>query len=78
VPLGSGFVVALLRNLRKTECGSGQFLVRFAVRAAPFALPAGRGSVAEESGRVHTALLLGILKNADLEAYKKYLAVKYR
>jgi len=29
----------LLRNSRKTECGAGQFLVRFAVRAAPFALP---------------------------------------
>jgi hypothetical protein len=27
------------------ECGAGQFLDRFAVRAAPFALPAGRGSV---------------------------------
>ena len=40
-----GFVAALLRNSRKTEHGAGQFLDRFAVRAAPFALPAGRGSV---------------------------------
>jgi hypothetical protein len=30
--------VALLRNSRKTERGAGQFLVRLAVRAAPFAL----------------------------------------
>jgi hypothetical protein len=37
--------VALLRNLRKTERGAGLFLIRLAVRAAPFALPAGRGSV---------------------------------
>jgi hypothetical protein len=29
---------------RKTERGAGQFLIRLAVRAAPFALPAGRGS----------------------------------
>jgi hypothetical protein len=28
----------LLRNTRKTERGSGQFLIRLAVRAAPFAL----------------------------------------
>src|SRR5271170_706672 len=35
---GSTLVVALLRNLRKTECGAGLFLIRFAVRAAPFAL----------------------------------------
>jgi hypothetical protein len=33
-----GFVVARLRNSRKTERGAGQFLVRSAVRAAPFAL----------------------------------------
>jgi hypothetical protein len=39
-------VVALVRNLRKTERGVGQFLDRFAVPSAPFALPAGRGSVA--------------------------------
>ena len=32
-----GFVAALLRNSRKTEHGAGQFLDRFAVRAAPFA-----------------------------------------
>jgi hypothetical protein len=38
-------LVALLRNSRKTERGAGQFLVRLAVRAAPFALPSGRGSV---------------------------------
>ena len=31
-------MVALLRNLRKTECGAGRFPIRFAVRAAPFAL----------------------------------------
>jgi len=37
-PLVFKFVVALLRNSRKTECGAGQFLVRLAVRAAPFAL----------------------------------------
>jgi hypothetical protein len=36
--------VAVLRNSRKTERGAGQFLVRLAVRAAPFAVPAGRGS----------------------------------
>jgi hypothetical protein len=42
---GLAFVVALLRNSRKTECGAGQFLKCLAVRAAPFALPAGRGSV---------------------------------
>jgi hypothetical protein len=41
---GCAFGVALLRNSRKTEFGAGQFLVRLAVRAAPFALPAGRGS----------------------------------
>jgi len=35
--------VAVLRNSRKTERGAGQFLVRLAVRAAPFAVPAGRG-----------------------------------
>jgi hypothetical protein len=44
----SACVVALLRNSRRTECGAGQFLVRFAVRAAPFALPPGRGSVWSE------------------------------
>ena len=33
-PLG----VAPLRNTRKTERGAGQFLIRFVVRAAPFAL----------------------------------------
>jgi hypothetical protein len=38
-------VEELLRNSRKTERGAGQFLVHLAVRAAPFALPAGRGSV---------------------------------
>ncbi|HEV8037248.1 MAG TPA: hypothetical protein VGP62_00190 [Bryobacteraceae bacterium] len=32
------FVVALLRNSRKTKRGAGQFLDRFAVRAAPFAV----------------------------------------
>jgi hypothetical protein len=31
-------LVALLRNSRKTERGTSQFLVRLAVRAAPFAL----------------------------------------
>jgi hypothetical protein len=41
----SKFGVALFRNSRKTERGAGQFLIRSAVRAAPFALPAGRGSV---------------------------------
>jgi len=41
----SAFVVALLRNSRKTERGAIQFLPPLAVRAAPFALPAGRGSV---------------------------------
>jgi hypothetical protein len=40
----SAFVVALLRNSRETECGAKQFLTCLAVRAAPFALPAGRGS----------------------------------
>ena len=69
---------AFLRNLGKTERGAGPFLDRFAVRAAPFALPAGRGSVAEERDVPVMRSLLGILKNADLEAYKKYLAVKYR
>ena len=42
---GSTLGVALLRNLRKTERGAGLFLIRFEVRAAPFALPPGRGSV---------------------------------
>ena len=28
----------LLSNTRQTECGAGQFLTDFAVRAAPFAL----------------------------------------
>jgi hypothetical protein len=37
--------LALRRNSRKTERGAGQFLIRLAVRAAPFALLAGRGSV---------------------------------
>ncbi len=36
--LGSVKTTRLLRNSRKTECGAGQFLVRSAVRAAPFAL----------------------------------------
>jgi len=36
---GSGVVVAFPRNSRKTERGAGQFLVRLAVRAAPFAFP---------------------------------------
>jgi hypothetical protein len=35
---------ALLRDSRKTERGVGQFLVRLVPRAAPFALPASRGS----------------------------------
>ena len=35
----------LLRNSRKTERGADYFLVALAVRAAPFALPSGRGSV---------------------------------
>src|ERR1700689_4724744 len=34
----STFGVALFRNSRKTERGAGQFLIRSAVRAAPFAL----------------------------------------
>src|ERR1700683_1396694 len=34
---GSTLGVAFLRNSRKTERGAGQFLIRFAVRAAPFA-----------------------------------------
>jgi hypothetical protein len=38
LPLALAFVVALLRNPRKTECGAGQFLVRLEVRAAPFAV----------------------------------------
>jgi hypothetical protein len=54
-------VVALLRNLRKTERGAGQFLVRLAVCAAPFALSAGRGSelaqaallVSQSDHRIH-------------------------
>ena len=37
-PLVLVFVVALLRNSRKTERAAGQFLVPFKVRAAPFAL----------------------------------------
>jgi len=36
--------------LRKTERGAGPFLDRFAVRAAPFALPPGRGSVLQGRG----------------------------
>ena len=32
------FIAALSRNSRKTECGAGKFLIRLAVRAAPFAL----------------------------------------
>jgi hypothetical protein len=35
---GSTFWAALLSNSRKTERGSGQFLIRFVMRAAPFAL----------------------------------------
>src|ERR1700689_5101738 len=35
---GSTRGVALLTNSRETECGAGQFLIRFAVRAAPFAV----------------------------------------
>jgi hypothetical protein len=37
--------VGLLDHSRKTEGGAGEFLMRFMVRAAFFALPAGRGSV---------------------------------
>jgi len=51
----------------------------------PFTLPAGRGSVLElnqiymkKADVPILRSLRGILKNADLEAYKKYLAVKYR
>jgi hypothetical protein len=49
----------LLRNSGKTERGAGQFLVRLAVRAAPFALPSGRGSVAfvEDSGGTKHAVI---------------------
>jgi hypothetical protein len=36
--------VTLLGNSRKTECGAKQVLTCLAVRAAPFALAAGRGS----------------------------------
>jgi hypothetical protein len=45
IGVGPALDVALLRNLRKKERGAGLFLIRFEVRATPFALPAGRGSV---------------------------------
>ena len=46
---------ALLRNSRKTECGAGQLLARWMVRAAPFALLTGLAAT------VHGAQIQGIL-----------------
>jgi hypothetical protein len=52
----AGFVVALPRYTRNTERGVGQFLVRFAVRAALFALPRNTRNTERGVGRSWSVL----------------------
>jgi hypothetical protein len=53
-----------MRNSRKTERGAGKFLIRLAVRAAPFALLRNSRKTERGGGMIPSALILAAARPA--------------